>query len=74
MIKLKLGSLFIYCYIVFFKERFVKKLLPTLNVYSKIFFFLNPGYQECKNKWIYLTIIYCESANSTNFDFMEFTC
>lgn len=34
------GKLFIYCYKVFFEERCAKKLLPTWNVYLKIFFFI----------------------------------
>lgn len=67
------GNLFIYCYKVFFEERYAKKLLPTWNVYLKIFFF-HPGSQEYKKEQIYLTITYCDSSNSTNFHFMEFIC
>lgn len=40
------GNLFIYCYKVFFEERYAKKLLPTSDVYLKNFF--HPGYQEYK--------------------------
>lgn len=67
------GNLFIYCYKVFFEERYAKKLLPTWNVYLKNFFF-HPGCQEYKAERIYLTITYCDSSNSTNFHFMEFIC
>lgn len=37
-------------------------------------FFLHPLYQEYRKQWIYLTIAYCDSSNSTNFHFMEFIC
>lgn len=46
------GNLFIYCYKVFFEERYAKKLLLTWNVYLKFFF--HPGCQEYKKEWIYL--------------------
>lgn len=36
----RVGNLFIYCYKVFFEERYAKKLLPTWNVYLKFFFIL----------------------------------
>lgn len=35
------GNLFIYCYKVFFEERYAKKLLPTSDVYLKISFILD---------------------------------
>lgn len=46
------GNLFIYCYKVFFEERYAKKLLPTCDVYLKIFF--HPGLQEYKKKSRYI--------------------
>lgn len=35
------GNLFIYCYKVFFEERYTKKLLPTSDVYLNFFFILD---------------------------------
>jgi hypothetical protein len=37
------GNLFIYCYKVFFEERYAKKLLPTSDVYLNFFSSWIPG-------------------------------
>lgn len=37
------GNLFIYCYKVFFEERYGKKLLPTSDVYLNFFSSWIPG-------------------------------
>lgn len=37
------GNLFIYCYKVFFEERYAKKLLPTSDVYLIFFSSWIPG-------------------------------
>lgn len=67
------GKLFIYCYKVFFWGEMCKEVITYMKCIFKDFF-LHPGCQEYKKEWIYLTIAYCDSSNSTNFQFMEFIC